>query len=139
MDIIVTTPKSRMAEAAREAAACIAAGGGDYFRRFPPRKWPVHLNPGDRVYYVEDGAIRGFAVVDCICDEVYARDCDTTARRYPPGLYVMMRADSWCWIRPIPMRGFQGFRYVRNELLPDGRHYLEIVGFWRDPRPEIEK
>jgi len=33
MDIIVTTPKSQMANAAQEAADCIENGGGEYFRR----------------------------------------------------------------------------------------------------------
>ncbi len=131
MDIIVTTPKSQMKAAAQEAADCIAAGGGEYFRRFTRA---VAVIPGDRVFYVEDGYVRGFAVVSRV--EVRARPvrCETTGHLWPPGTYVFMAAPSWHWIRPIPMRGFQGWRTVisTRDLWPDR---VKIIGNWLAPRP----
>jgi len=156
MDIIVTTPKDQMASAAREAADCIAAGGGEYFRRFPVSCYPTALRAGARVYYVEDGFVRGFAVVSRVQAAYEAQRCDTTGRRWPSGIYVFMAADSWKWIRPIPMKGFQGFRHYETQTgtepgqlvlypvarMPDfmrlGRG-ASIIGGWRDPRPERTK
>ncbi len=135
MDIIVTTPKSQMATAAQEAADCIAAGGGEYFRRFAQTQKP-DVGKGNRVYYVEDGYVRGFA--RC-CRTGYmhcAIKCSTTGRRWPEGFYVFMNAKTWQWIEPIPMQGFQGFRYADKSL---NYRDLRIVGGWRDPKPEVEK
>ena len=148
MDIIVTTPKKEMASAAREAADCIRAGGGEYFRWFPMSCAPS-VKPGDRMYYVEDGFVRGFAVVSR-CGLSLANQCATTGRVWPPGYYVVMDATSWRWIRPIPMRGFQGLRYVKWGGGDDPRNNIalgtggftgpiEIVGGWRDPKPEVSR
>jgi hypothetical protein len=143
MDIIVTTPRSEMANAAREAADCIRDGGGQYFRRFPLRQHPL-VEPGDRVYYVEDGFIRGFARIEITLDDSSGKRCDTTGRDWSPGFYVYMAASSWHWIRPIPMRGFQGFRYVDygasagpggNIRLNGHNHEVLLAGGWRDLRP----
>ena len=138
MDIIVTTPKAEMANAAREAEACKRDGGGEYFRRFPVDRAPQVL-PGDRVYYVEDGAIRGFAVVKRIHATARGMPCATTGRRWPPGVYVFMDATTWKWIRPVPMKGFQGFRYKTFARFPGLQdHHTEIVGGWLDPKPGAE-
>ncbi len=148
MDIIVTTPKSQMEAAAQEARDCIAAGGGEYFRRFP--RWHApNVQPGERVYYVEDGYVRGFAVVTRVKDRKWPQECATTGYVWPPGLYVYMAAQSWQWINPIPMQGFQGFRYAFQALAFDGKncgpaigsggklHRIYSVGGWRDPKPEV--
>lgn len=136
MDIIVTTPKGEMANAAREAEDVRRAGGGMYFRRFPLSQRPS-VSVGERVYYVEDGYVRGFAWVHAV-EEQKGVSCGTTGRQWPPGFYVYMDATTWQWIEPIPMRGFQGFRYVAESgetpgyLLP-----VKIVGGWLDPRPDV--
>ena len=136
MDIIVTTPKREMANAAREAEACKRDGGGEYFRRFPVDRAPQVL-VGDRIYYVEDGAIRGFAPIKKIHATASGMCCDTTGRRWPPGVYLFMDATTWKWIRAIPMRGFQGFRYAASRrFVPDGIVYE--VGGWLDPKPGAE-
>jgi len=77
MDIIVTTPKSQMENAKKEARECIEAGGGVYFRRLASR--PVQLKIGERVFYVEDGYVRGFAIVDRILSRP-TEMCFTTGR-----------------------------------------------------------
>jgi hypothetical protein len=130
-DIIVTTPKTEMANSAREAQDCIQAGGGFYFRRFCVK--PAGVKVGDRVFYVEDGYIRGYAVV---CDIFYSNGmtCDTTGRKWPYGWYLKMRADSWKWIEPIAMNGFRGWRHmVKPERIP-----VIEVGGWLDPKPEVK-
>lgn len=130
MDIIVTTPKSQMRAAAREAANCIAAGGGEYFRRFHLNSAPT-VKKGDRVYYVEDGYVRGFAVVSRDEWRGQPQQCHTTGHVWLPGIYVFMDATTWKWIEPVPMQGFQGVRYAHNYFR---REDVSIVGGWRDPR-----
>jgi len=137
MDIIVTTPKSRMKDAAAEAADCIAAGGGQYFRRFPPHHHPV-IASGCRVYYVEDGYLRGFAIVSRVEQFDVAVQCSTTGQIWAPGFYVFMDARTWKWVRPIPMKGFQGFRYAVPYNFPADTR-IEIVGDWFDPKPEAPR
>ena len=140
MDIIITTPKSEMAAAAREAADVLAAGGGAYFRRFATRP-PVE--PGDRIYYVEDGYVRGFALAERVTF-LESADCNTTGLTWSRGWYVFMDATTWRWIRPILMMGFQNWRRAHRYLLPAdrapaqdpaGRPPVEIIGGWRDPKP----
>ena len=127
MDIIVTTPKSQMANAKKEAEDCIKSGGGIYFRRLSSR--PSKLEIGDRVFYVEDGYIRGFATVSEI-KKFAGAECQTTRRSYPEGWFVMMDATTWQWIKPLKMKGFQDWRYCN---FPN----IEIVGGWLDPKPSI--
>jgi hypothetical protein len=125
-DIMVTTPFSLMAEAAQEAADCLAAGGGEYFRRFPKA---ISVKPGSRVYYVEDGYIRGFAVVHH-AEWNNGETCNTTGRLWNRGFFIFMAAQTWKWVRPLPCKGFQLFKYVKEGFEP------VIIGDWQMPRPE---
>jgi len=126
-DIICTTPKSEMATAAREAAECRAEGGGYYFRVLPHRP---KVEPGDRVYYVEDGYIRGFALVHIV--EPAGAVCKTTGRMWTGKWSVVMLASSWCWIEPVKMKGFQRFHYAKFV-----RDSVKVVGGWLDEKPDL--
>jgi len=124
-DIIVTTPKSQMQAAADEAADCLRAGKGSYFRRFTTR--PKGLSKGSRIFYVEDGYVRGFGTVSEV--EEGNRQCETTGKEWGDGVYAIMPADSWKWIRPVSMKGFQGWRYYGGDV--------EVVGDWKDSKPGV--
>ena len=140
MDIVVTTPKSHMKEAAAEAfdarAAIRRGERPQYFRRFPMRCYPISLGRGERVYYVEDGHVRGFAVVVAMAASPAGWTCSTTGRIWPAGWYVFMDAKSWRWIEPVPMKGFQGFRYAGGRYSALNLRHAKIVGGWVDPKPE---
>lgn len=123
-DIIVTTPKDKMELAAQEANECIRAGGGCYFRTFRVR--PRELAHGSRVFYVEDGFIRGFATVSEIQNG--SMICGTSGYDWGEGYHAFMDAKSWKWIKPIPMKGFQGWRYF------DGSK-VKVVGGWLEDKP----
>lgn len=127
--LLVTTPKNRAAESAREARKCVKNGKGFYFRRFTTK--PRFLKPGIRIYYVEDGHIRGFSTVTWV-EVSNGKKCSTTGKRWPAGVYACMIAPSWRWIRPIPYKGFQGYRYFDDAL-------TEVVGDWLDPMPKVAK
>ena len=128
MDIIVTTPKDQIKNAAKEAEKALSGEVSHYFRHF--KKPPIDLNIGDKVFYVEDGYVRGFAVVVSITTEKGV-PCSTTGLKYGEGVYVWMPVNTWNWIKPIPMKGFQGFRYVPDDFI------FEVVGDWIDKKPEI--
>ena len=59
MDIIVTTPKTEMNAAAAEAEYIKTVGGGYYHRFFNTLP---KVSIGDKVFYVENGFITGFAI-----------------------------------------------------------------------------
>jgi hypothetical protein len=130
-DIIVTTPKNQMAEAAREAEEVKAAGGGYYYRNYHGTVRP-NVGVGDRVYYVEDGYIRGFCLVCSVC-------------RSSQGLLsrIYMDATTWTWIRPIPAYPPRSWRYADNfgvgaagcPLTRESK-MIKIVGGWLDPKPK---
>ena len=130
MDIIVTTPQSASASAAAEAAHCKREGGGRYFRRLAARTRPKNFDATDRIFYVERGFIRGFAVASSVSSRDEPITCSTTGHVWQDGFYIFMDASSWKWIKPIPMTGFQGWRYY---IAPE---HLQIVGGWLDPMPE---
>lgn len=137
--IIVATPKRAMADAAQEAEDAKKYGGDTkYFRRFSPDYYPASLRVGDKVFYVEDGYIRGYGIVSDIVNLPDGQKCDTTGKGYEPGVYVFMRADSWKWINPSRLVGFQGFRYVPY-LSGDNPLWMDPVGGWLDPKPEVIK
>ena len=127
MNIIVTTPKKEIENAAKEAGFVIKNKGGFYFRRLATN--PTKLEVGDKVFYVEDGYIRGFALVFNI-EYKDCEICDVTDRIYDAGWYVEMNAATWKWINPIPMKGFQGWRYFNSAF--------EIIGGWLDKKPLVK-
>lgn len=122
MDIIVTSALSRMEENAKKAEKYIKEGGGVYYRRLF-RPGPALL-PGDRVFFVEAGYIRGF----CLVEEL----------QYPEKsagvLFVKMQAHTWKWIKPLPMPGFRGWKVVNEKI----NSMVEVVGDWESPKPLVE-
>ncbi|MDP2669378.1 MAG: helicase-related protein [bacterium] len=119
-DIIVTTPKNKIETAGEEAEGI--NGDGHYFRTFT--SFP-DITFGSRIYYVEDGFVRGFGVVSGI--KMGNMICGTTGKKYS-GSHAIIPANSWKWISPIRMNGFQGWRYFDSKK-------IKVVGGWRDPKP----
>jgi hypothetical protein len=140
MDIIVTTPKTLRQQAAAEAEAIKLAGGGEYFRRLSSK--PYDLRVGDRVWYVEDGYIRGYALVIRLEDRDEPETCLTTGKVHGRGFYVYMDATTWTWVDPVEYTGFQGWRYLDlGGNYPSRRVCVDPtpVGDWLSPMPETPK
>ena len=130
-NIIVTTPKSEIETASKEAKKCINDGSGYYFRTF--KRKPKGIESGSKIYYVEDGYIRGYGVIAGLADG--QKKCDVTGRVFGEDnnqniCHAIIPACTWKWIKPIPMKGFQGFRYFYDSG-------VEIAGGWLDPKPLI--
>ena len=126
--IIVTTPKSEMKNAELEAKECIDNGSGYYFRKMSRQPKDIVIGES-RIYYVEDGYIRGYATIIGFSQEENL-ECETTGKTWAnkDGGFLWMPACTWKWIAPIPMKGFQGWRYFDDSD-------IEIVGGWLDPKP----
>lgn len=98
--------------------------GGFYFRRLHTK--PKALNIGDRIFYVDDGYVTGFAIVSEILKD--DKICELTGKSWGEGFYVIMNSESWKWIKPIKYKGFQGWRYFNKDF--------EISGNWKCKKPE---
>jgi hypothetical protein len=109
MDIVVTTPKSEHATARKEAEAVARDPNAFWFRTIRGRS---NVKVGDRVYYVDRGMIRGYGVVfDVEVGDMW----DDAHERGWKGTHLKQR--QWVWLKkPVPFRGFQGFRYVDKAL-----------------------
>ncbi len=126
-NIIVTTPKSEMENSRLEAEKCIENGGGYYFRTIA--KQPKDIEPFKSfIYYVEDGYVRGRAIIMGVTGGT--EDCSVTNREWGnnKSKNIWMQANTWEWINPIPMKGFQGWRYFDDKN-------VEVVGGWKDKKP----
>ena len=135
MDIMVTTPKDRMADAAQEAEDVKRAGGGFYFRRFSGLQQSApRIKPGERVYYVEDGYVRGYCLLDRLETKTLGMVCETSGLNYFPGVYAFMDATTWMWIEPVLMQGFRGWQYFPLPL----KSQVKEIGGWLDPKPQTQ-
>lgn len=106
VNIIVTTPKSERQTAQEEAEAVKNNPDAFWFRSF---RFKPKVNVGDRVYYVDNGEIRGYGIIfDIETGEMWDEISWT-------GTHLKQR--EWVWLKkPVPFSGFQGLRYVKDEL-----------------------
>jgi hypothetical protein len=128
-NIIVTTPKTEINNAAKEAEECINNGGGYYFRTLS--RMPKDIEPHkSKIYYVEDGYIRGCCTIFGVSKG--DKQCEVTGKTWgnDNSIKVWMLANTWQWIKPIEMKGFQGWRYFDD-------NGVEVIGDWKDPKPNI--
>ncbi len=124
-DILLTSPKSKVAIVEQEHETAWFEDGF-FFRTF--RKRPTSLKIGTRIFYIENGFIIGFFCVSEIKEGEMT--CGTTGKDWGHGFHAIMKTPSWSWIYPIPMKGFQGWRYFPQELLKD----VKLFADWRgDP------
>ena len=115
MDVVVTVPKSFGLE--RWASEGDAVG-----EEYTGEEWgffmggsPPRMTPGDRVYIVCEGKLRGYAPLVRI---------ERTGRGYA----LVRRGDAVAVTLAAPVRGFQGYRYRwwdRAEEIPFPK--------WREP------
>ncbi|MCK5616412.1 hypothetical protein KAR91_81875 [Candidatus Pacearchaeota archaeon] len=77
-------------------------------------KYRLSFNPkvikNEKCYIVHDGFIRGYHYVyDVNYQEGF--NCHTTGKYWPEGWYIQ-RSGKFNKIKPIPMTGFRGLRYL---------------------------
>lgn len=110
--ILVTVPKSERKNIAAEEKAM---GEETCTQFWSMKRKPKHVGVGDRIYFIEDGNITSYHLVDDIQDG--KMHCDITDRdwngcNFLLGPLVMLTS-------PMPCKGFRGFRYIGDDMLAE--------------------
>lgn len=106
MDIVVTIPKSiswKDYEKELDAVKDYSQVMNFKVNNFPKTK------PGNKCYLLYDGAIIGWMEIVGLSEKEF--DCTTTGNKWK-GKFIE-RSGPFHRIDPIPMKGFQGFRYFK--------------------------
>lgn len=127
-DFLVTTPLAKSKEHVQEAEDAIRlfkeTGEIDhYYREIWP--FPKNLRVGSKFFYVDNRAIRGFAVLTNIDIEKVT---------------VNMDVNTWRWINPIPcdygkIKPPQRYAYAIGHQYLDGLDRIQVIGDWLDTAP----
>lgn len=125
MDMLVTTPKSEI-ETSRKEGKVVEREGGYWFRTF---RFRPKVGKGNRIFFVENGLIRGYGIVFGIHQTKGRKLCDLTKRAWgKAGDWVVAYSD-WHWLKnPIEFKGFQGIRYVNR--MPGLEKEIEAGARW---------
>lgn len=107
MNIIITVPKSiPWAQYEKELKA---VENGDQVMNFKVPRLPKQASVGDRCYICYNGNVIGWMSIVGLVEKDFV--CSTTGRHWK-GNFVQ-RSGKFNKITPVPMKGFQGFRYYK--------------------------
>ncbi len=106
-DIIITVPKSVKWEDYENELR--AAEEGQILNFKVPNKPDVAK--GSKCYIVYDGNIVGYHIVSGVSRKKF--ECTTSGKQWEDAWYIE-RTGKFNKIEPIPMKGFQGYRYVKK-------------------------
>lgn len=103
-DIIITVPKSTSWKEYEKELDVVK----DYSQvlNFKVSNFPKTI-PGKKCYIVHDGTVKGWMEIVNLSEKDF--ECSTTGEKWK-GKFVE-RSGKFHYINPIPMKGFQGFRY----------------------------
>lgn len=73
---------------------------------------PKRISVGDRCYVVHNGMIRGWMTITGIDQREESFKCQTTGRIWNAGVYIRRSGPFHYLERPIPMKGFMGYKYI---------------------------
>jgi hypothetical protein len=107
MDIVITIPKNiKWEEYEKELEA---VKDGKEVMNFKVNAFPSTFI-GNRCYVVHDGFIKGWMEIVGLSNKDFV--CSTTGTEWK-GKFIE-RSGPFTYIEPIPMKGFQGFRYFKQ-------------------------
>lgn len=115
-DLVITWPKTRNFEDYMTACTGAWMRHEDINYRIskpPSFEFGAHAERSGRVYVVYDGFVRGYHELKYV---IYRDDHEVLAVDggfWPAGWYLV-RDPVWYEIEPVPMRGFQGWRYYEQ-------------------------
>lgn len=103
-DIVITIPKSISWENYQKELDAAANGEALNFKvaNFPD------TGPGMRCFVTHDGFIKGYMIISALSEKEF--QCTTTGKEWK-GKFIE-RTGNFFPIKPIQMKGFQGFRYI---------------------------
>lgn len=85
---------------------------GRLMLNFKVPTYPKKVKEGDRCYVVHNGFIKGWMTITGIIDRSSGFDCQTTGRQWGSGIYVCRSGEFHYLSKEVPMKGFQGYRYI---------------------------
>ena len=119
MDILVTTPKSEI-ETSKKEGDTVEEYGGYWFRTF---RYKPKVENGDKIYFVENGQVKGYGIVFEISQIKEGEKCELTERSWGQPNHWVIKYNNWNWIdTPFDFKGFQGIRYI--DRLPELKEKL---------------
>jgi hypothetical protein len=113
--LVLTWPRSRPLES--YLAELREAEARDLVINYRVASRP-RVEAGGRCYMAHGGALRGWSEILGIEERGRHEVRDPAGGYWPPGIYVV-RSPRWHAIEPVPMRGFQGYRYLPEANLPE--------------------
>lgn len=111
MDIVITIPKSIKWEDYLKELKAVESGEQTMFFKVPTL--PKKANVGDRCYLCHNGLVIGYMNITWM-GVMSEFTCTTTIHVWPEGNYIG-RSGKFTYIKPIPYKGFQGYRYAPQE------------------------
>lgn len=113
-DLVITWPKSlRLADYLSACATAKVRGEVINYRvaKRPSFDFGAHRDRPCRVYVVHDGAVRGYQELLYVTWREEAEVVDPHSKGFWPAGWYLARDPEWHAVEPVPMHGFQGWRY----------------------------
>ena len=132
-NICITLPKSVKWSDYEKELEKVKDGKEEMNFRLPTLPKDVHS--GDRCYICHDGFVKGWMKITGI-GKHDGFNCSTTGKEWGDGVYVSRSGEFHYLNKPIPMKGFQGYRKMDNlnEAFGTNFKFDEL-----DNLPEFEK
>jgi hypothetical protein len=124
-DIVVTLPQSEDWSSYERELAAVRDGSSEMHFKVPNLP---DVSVGDRCYVVHRGHVKGWMAVTGT--RAGGFNCSTTGRRWG-GNFVSRSGEFTAVKPPVPMKGFQGFRYVRGTPLSE-QTFVASEHEWED-------
>lgn len=121
MDIAVTVPKKEYENIEKENK--FVEDNDDVVQYWSMKAKPKYFELGDKVYFVRGGHIIGYQ--ECI-DFVVDAKCEVTDRTWE-GFNLVLKCPMIELEKPIPMKGFQGYRYYERLKFEDVYYSDEVI------------
>ena len=112
MDIIKTLPAELTWESQLEKFAYVAASP-DRTISFPITNFPKECKPGEKIYILHDKRIRGYYIIHEFFVNPQGFVCESEGKFWK-GKFVVCRGEFTALEEPIPLKGFQGYRYFQK-------------------------
>lgn len=116
-DVVITWPKTKRLDDYLRACTGAWMRHEDINYRIskPPHfEFGAFAERPGRVYIVHDGFVRGYHELKFV---IYRDDHEvlsTEGKGYWPAGWYLVRNPEWNEVDPVPMRGFQGWRYYEG-------------------------
>ena len=108
--LCITVPKTVSWSDYERELDDVADGMMEMNYRLP--SYPKRVTAGDRCYVVHDGMIRGWMTITGIEERTKPFQCQTTGTVWDAGVYIRRSGPFHYLSRPVPMKGFMGYKYI---------------------------